>query len=400
MPSLNTAYIRFTFCGHDYIIEENACKVKFGEDIMIVDISTELRDFTYITSVYKCISNYNLKGHQIGRKIGDMLEILTMGAVYQNSDLVERLSTEEKLEGYTTAGHKVEFGFFNTYNRERHLVGAIECKCVGVEETTSGKNNQHLRKLKVAESFSIDFSGRWQSAAITFTFKVKKLLNDNSAEVEIYANSAPAVQRSFVFNVGENIKVVIDENNNCLVTTVNGNMLEEVPSIIRTCKVIRFQGISNETATFALFDCLTGPQTIEKAKQASLVAMDLRKKVDGYWGKEEVPAGQKHMTFVHVLCEFSHWEEKSRNVIKTCIDHNVIVFDAIIIKAFELFEERFGRQMLDRISKREYESNPQVRQAITDILTYFENHVFYDIEIRKYVRFNYSNHSLIVIPVV
>ena len=36
------------------------------------------------------------------------------------------------------------------------------------------------------------------------------------------------------------------------------------------------------------------------------------------------------MTFVHVLCEFSHWEEKSRNVIKTCIDHNVIVSDEVI----------------------------------------------------------------------
>ena len=92
---------------------------------MIIDISTELRDFTYITSVYKCISNYNLKGHQIGRKIGDMLEILTMGAVYQNPQLVERLSTEEKLEGYTTAGHKVEFGFFNNVHGMRTLFCAI-----------------------------------------------------------------------------------------------------------------------------------------------------------------------------------------------------------------------------------------------------------------------------------
>ncbi len=81
-------------------------------------------------------------------------------------------------------------------------------------------------------------------------------------------------------------------------------MLIEIPTIIRICKTIRFQDISNGVATFALFDCLTGPQTIEKAKQASLVAMDLRKKADGCWGKEEVPAGQKHMTFVHVLCEY------------------------------------------------------------------------------------------------
>lgn len=367
---------------------------------MIIDISTELRDFTYITSVYKCISNYNLKGHQIGRKIGDMLEILTMGAVYQNPQLVERLSTEKKLEGYTTAGHKVEFGFFNNVHGMRTLFGAIECKCVGVEETTSGKNNRHLRKLRNNESFTIDFSGRWQPRPISFRLKVNRVINDNSVEVSLSADSVPVVDRTFVFCVGENIKVIIDENNQCLVTTPHGNMLDEVPSIIRTCKTIRFQGLANGVATFALFDCLTGPQTIEKAKQASLVAMDLRKRVDGYWGKEEVPAGQKHMTFVHVLCEYSHWEQKSRNVIKTCIDHNVIVPDAVIIKAFELFDEKFGDSMLDKISKHEFESDPSVKRAIDDILVYFENRVFYDIEINRYVKFNYSNNALVVIPVV
>ncbi len=94
---------------------------------IIIDINTELCNFTYITSVYKCIANYNLKGHKIGRKIGDMLEILTMGAVYQNKNLISRLSTEEKLEAYTTAGHKIEFCFFNTVNGQRQLFGAIEC---------------------------------------------------------------------------------------------------------------------------------------------------------------------------------------------------------------------------------------------------------------------------------
>ena len=40
---------------------------------MIVNIQNELRDFTYITNLYKCIANYNLMGHQIGRKVGVML---------------------------------------------------------------------------------------------------------------------------------------------------------------------------------------------------------------------------------------------------------------------------------------------------------------------------------------
>lgn len=35
---------------------------------MIYNINDELRDFTYITSVYKCISAYNLKGQKLDGK--------------------------------------------------------------------------------------------------------------------------------------------------------------------------------------------------------------------------------------------------------------------------------------------------------------------------------------------
>lgn len=369
---------------------------------MIVNINDELRDFTYITSVYKCISNYNLKGHQIGRKIGDMLEILTMGAIYQNTDLKDRLSTEEKLEGYTTAGHKVEFGFFQTINGQRSLFGAIECKCVGVEETTSGKNGKHLRRMEPSQSCSLDFNGRWQPSPIVFSLEVKAINTDRSVDIFVSADSTPPLNKSFNMKINDNIKIVIDEMNHCLITSPNGNMLKEVPGIIRILKTIRLEEINlqSNNAIFAIYDCLTGPQTIEKAKQASLVAMDLRKKVDGFWGKEEIPAGRKHMTFIHVICEYSHWEEKSRNVIRTCIDHNVIVPDVIINKAFEVFEKQFGiHNMLDYISKKQYLHNTDVRKAVSDILSFFENHVFYDIELNSYIRFNYANNSLIVQPI-
>lgn len=46
---------------------------------MVIDMLTELRDFPYLTSLYKYIESYNIMGHQIGRKIGDMLEILNYG---------------------------------------------------------------------------------------------------------------------------------------------------------------------------------------------------------------------------------------------------------------------------------------------------------------------------------
>lgn len=365
---------------------------------MIYDITQELRDFTYITNVYKCISAYNLKGHQIGRKIGDMLEILTMGGVSQNPELLSRLDTEGKLEGYTTAGHKVEFGFYKNIRQKQGLFGAVECKCVGVEETTAGKGQNYLRKIRSNESFSVDFNGRWMSNQISQTIKVVDGIN-NSVTIEL-TNSKNASIHQITMQVGDNIKLVIDEKQNVLHTTPHGNMLDEIPGLIRICKTVKFDKVDNGVFQFSLYNCLTGPQTIEKAKQASLVAMDLRKKIDGHWGKEELAPEQKQMNFLHVLCEFSHWEEKSRNVITTCIDHNIIVPDAVLIKAFEVFETTFGiDHMLDKISKNQYVSNTNVRNAIKSVFNHFENHIFYDLALKSYVKFDYCNEKLAITPI-
>ena len=360
---------------------------------MIVNMQNELREFTYITNLYKCIANYNLMGHQIGRKVGDMLEILTMGVVYQNSTLRTHLDTEGKLEGFTSAGHKVEFGFFDNPRRKDGLFGAIECKCVGVEETkfTSG----HIKNLSPNSSFDISMSGQWMANSITATVKLISITG-NTGLLEI-TNSKDNRTQQIQVSAGDNIKLIVDENENFLNTTPHGNMLAEIPGIIRICKTIKVDSISNTSIKFSLWNCLTGPQTIEKAKQASLVAMDLRKKIDGHWGKEDVNQANKLMTFIHVLCEFSHWEEKSRNVIKTCIDHNLVVPDEILIYAFKCFEDHFGTaNMLPYISKKKFETDPQVRSVINDVLAYFDNHILYDIEQNGYVTIECNNNSLSV----
>ena len=360
---------------------------------MIVNMQNELREFTYITNLYKCIANYNLMGHQIGRRVGDMLEILTMGVVYQNSTLRTHLNTEGKLEGFTSAGHKVEFGFFDNPRRKDGLFGAIECKCVGVEETkfTSG----HIKNLSPNSSFDISMSGQWMTNSITATVKLISITG-NTGLLEI-TNSKDNRTQQIQVSAGDNIKLIVDENENFLNTTPHGNMLAEIPGIIRICKTIKVDSISNTSIEFSLWNCLTGPQTIEKAKQASLVAMDLRKKIDGHWGKEDVNQANKLMTFIHVLCEFSHWEEKSRNIIKTCIDHNLVVPDEILIYAFKCFEDHFGTaNMLPYISKKKFETDPQVRSIINDVLAYFDNHILYDIEQNGYVTIECNNNSLSV----
>lgn len=358
---------------------------------MIVDMQNELRNFTYITNLYKCIANYNLMGYQIGRKVGDMLEILTMGVIYQNINLKTHLNTEGKLEGYTSAGHKVEFGFFNDPHKKSGLFGAIECKCVGVEETklTSG----HIKTISCNESFDITMSGQWMNNSITAKIKLISV-NSNNIVIEI-TNSSDNRKQKLSLSVGDNIKLIVDEHETFLNTSPHGDMLTEIPGIIRICKTIKFDSINNNFCKFTLWNCLTGPQTIEKAKQASLVAMDLRKKVDGQWGKEDVSQDTKKMTFIHVLCEFSHWEEKSRNVIKTCIDHNLVIPDEILIYAFKCFENHFGTSnMLPYISKKNFEINDQVREVVNSVLNHFENHILFNIEQNCYVTINCKNQKL------
>ena len=55
--------------------------------------------------------------------------------------------------------------------------------------------------------------------------------------------------------------------------------------------------------------------------------------------------------------------------------------------------------MLDKISKKEFKKDANVKKATDDILLYFENRIFYDIEIQKYVCFNYVNNSLAIAPI-
>ena len=100
-----------------------------------------------LSDVFKYISFYRSAGHQIGRKVGDMLEILTYGALYYDENLKKRLHIEPKLYGFSDAGHKVEFLITKEVNTNllkggsvtdlENYIGFIECKKVGVEQTVS-----------------------------------------------------------------------------------------------------------------------------------------------------------------------------------------------------------------------------------------------------------------------
>lgn len=72
-----------------------------------------------------------------------MLEVLTYAALVADQQLEQRLQIEPRIYGFTGAGHKVEFAVLNKPGSKKGgeiknpstMIGFIECKKVGVEQT-------------------------------------------------------------------------------------------------------------------------------------------------------------------------------------------------------------------------------------------------------------------------
>ena len=116
------------------------------------------RDFVYLSDVYVYTEQFGKKGHQMGRKVGDMLEILTMGYCLFKENLKKAMRTEIALEGFTGAKHKVEFSFYDSNEEKNKLIGFIECKKVGVEVTVHSKTRDSSLQIPVGNSFTHNIS--------------------------------------------------------------------------------------------------------------------------------------------------------------------------------------------------------------------------------------------------
>jgi hypothetical protein len=57
-----------------------------------------------LSDVFKYISKFRHDGHQVGRKVGDMLEVLTFAAIAGDPNLKNLLVIEPKLYGFSGNG--------------------------------------------------------------------------------------------------------------------------------------------------------------------------------------------------------------------------------------------------------------------------------------------------------
>ena len=131
---------------------------------------------------------------------------------------------------------------------------------------------------------------------------------------------------------------------------------------------------------------MPGPQTPEKAKQASFVSLDVRKKVLGQFDKTD----NKSFVSILVIGEASHWEEKSRSMIRLCNDYNLIVPDKVLVYLFSKFEEKFGEDYQDLITKTNYKDSLSIRDLVLEIITHFDKKILQDMETNEFVSFKHS----------
>ncbi|SHH01866.1 hypothetical protein [Cognatishimia maritima] len=352
---------------------------------------------TYISDIFKYISHYRRKGHQIGRKIGDMLEVLTMAAMKEDPEIWSKLVIEPKLEGFSGAGHKVEFAVYNEHpgNGELppidQLLAFIECKKVGVEQTVNGtfKRNFGQGKNHVAYGKNINFSmnPRWAAERVDFSVVFSSEPEPGisvSQNGKTILNAALENEHRFIFGLTVDAEPFFLNNN---------QSLREIKPSVGASKILEIMSINEDGVVALLNDCLTGPQTPEKAKQASFVALDLRK---GRFGQFDKRDNESDLVSVLVMTEISHWEEKSRNMVRACIDHNLVVRDEIIVFAFEKFEQAFGDSFLEQITKEKLGTDLAVTQLCKEIVNHFDLKIFTDLDTGKEQTIRYGNGSVIV----
>ncbi len=362
-----------------------------------------------LSNVFKYISHFRHAGHQVGRKVGDMLEVLTYAAIVRERELYSRLHVEPKLFGFSEAGHKVEFTLLKTPQLDEHnnplvrnggeitdpntIFAFIECKKVGVEQTVNSgfkklftKHNNKSYKVPFNTSFPISFAPRAAEERHTYDvifYKPNRIRITKREDSNFLFEEEVTADSRIIFTLScKNGSEVLG----------NAKSLRDIEYPLDNCRILEVFSILESDVIALLNDCLPGPQTPEKAKQSSFVALDVRKRCFNSCDKRE---NENVLISVLVLTEFSHWELKSQNMIKAYIDKNFVVSDDLIVDAFIRFEEKFGEEFYEKITKTSFEENEQVRKLAIQIVNEYEGKIFLDLDDNVIKSFAFINGQLV-----
>jgi len=239
-------------------------------------------------------------GRTVGRKIGVIQEIIIKKFLSSNQDIRDCLIYEPKLRGKSGATHKVEFVLFSPIsiinlevkNKFRMLSPSIEINLKSIDF------DKKLAKIEIC----------------TGETKISKNLKvDQSFQFELVFNNKP----NNLF-----LKLITVNQKNCRISILNG--LLPIASI--ESKRVGAQRFSSSDKLGS------GIQTIEKAKQTSLVAIDFDLQFnDELLVNSQINDQRKFRSFA-LLGNGVHWTDHDLSVLETYVDYTFQVKDDAIIR--------------------------------------------------------------------
>jgi hypothetical protein len=221
------------------------------------------------------------------------------------------------------------------------------------------------------------------------TIRIAPVTSGGNLRISVsYRNSSAAdTSQTFKAVAGDKFLITITVDGNFRLLN-NLESLVDVSAPIQSCVIVTVKEAYSGgllIKSILVEDCLAGPQTPEKAKQASFVSLDVRKKLLGRFDKD---VGDSRFTSILVIGEASHWEKKSRAMIRLCNDWNLIVPDAVIIEFFKKMKAEFGETYQERISKAFYGSDKVIREMTNAVIEKFGGKVMHDMDTGVFKAFN------------
>ncbi len=171
----------------------------------------------YLSNIFKFTEGLRQDGHQIGRKVGDALELLTFAMIEKDINLMKCLVVENGIEGATSAEHKVEFSFYQMDENglpnkmPDSLFGLIECKKVGVEQTI----NNTFKKWRARNSTFYQTNGYnfvINSSIYKYCISLLPLENENNLKCVIEQTNVDTQESenfTFEYNLNSNDRILL-----------------------------------------------------------------------------------------------------------------------------------------------------------------------------------------------
>jgi hypothetical protein len=282
----------------------NTAESPVAKDTRISDIFYHFEHYTSLAS-----------GRTVGRKIGVVQEILCKKLLQQSERVRDCVLYERPVLGLSGASHKVEFVLYQATGA--HVLAPGEELDVG-----AGVRVVVLKLDTTAKTAKLKFSGLTKNSG-TVREGTTLVLNELGAVSNIVLKTVAIAANRVRLSV--------------LDTTRPVAMIES-----KRVGAQRFSG-SDKLGS--------GIQTIEKAKQAALVAIDTDLRYNRTFLALTSDGSQRQFKSVVVLGNGVHWTDNDLAILGTYVDYTYLAEDAAIIRYADFVKDRTGTEGAEFLKK-------------------------------------------------